>query len=53
MRHVMLDDRLLGVGVKEAAMEILGGMVEQDPAIRERNLQRAYELGKTFGDTST
>jgi NAD(P)H dehydrogenase (quinone) len=49
MRCIMLNDRLLGVGVKEAMLEILGGMVEQDPAIRERNLQRAYELGRTFG----
>jgi hypothetical protein len=44
----MLNDRLRGVGVKEAAMEILGGMVEQDPRIRERNLERAFELGRTF-----
>jgi NAD(P)H dehydrogenase (quinone) len=46
MRRVMLGDRLLGVGVKEAHMEILGGMVENDAAIRERNLGRAYQLGK-------
>jgi NAD(P)H dehydrogenase (quinone) len=46
MRRVMLGDRLLGVGVKEAHMEILGGMVENDAAIRERNLERAYQLGK-------
>jgi NAD(P)H dehydrogenase (quinone) len=46
MRRVMLDDRLLGVGVKEAYMEILGGMVENDDAIRARNLERAYQLGK-------
>jgi NAD(P)H dehydrogenase (quinone) len=46
MRRVMLSDRLLGVGVKEATMEILGGMVENDVAIRERNLERAYQLGK-------
>ena len=48
MRNIMLRDRLLGVGVKEARMEILGGMVEHDEVIRKRNLERAYELGKTF-----
>ena len=46
MRRVMLDDRLLGAGVKEAHMEILGSMVENDAAIRKRNLERAYQLGK-------
>ena len=53
MRCIMLSDRLLGVGVRDATMEILGGMVEQDPAVRERNLDRAYELGRTFGAIST
>jgi NAD(P)H dehydrogenase (quinone) len=53
MRRVMLNDRLLGVGVSEATMEILGGMVDQDSAVRERNLQRAYELGRTFGSETT
>jgi len=48
MRHIMVNDRLLGVGVKEARMEILGGMVGNDPAVRERNLERAYELGRSF-----
>jgi len=48
MRRILLNDRLLGVGVKEAAMEILGGMVGNDPAVRKRNLERAYQLGKAF-----
>jgi NAD(P)H dehydrogenase (quinone) len=48
MRRVMLDDRLLGVGVKQATMEILGGMMPLDDRYRERNLRRAYELGKSF-----
>lgn len=48
MRRVMLGDRLLGVGVKEARMEILGGMVENDPATRRQNLERAYQLGRGF-----
>lgn len=48
MRRVMVNDRLLGVGVQEARMEILGGMVENNGAIQKRNLERAYELGRTF-----
>jgi NAD(P)H dehydrogenase (quinone) len=48
MRRVMLNDRLLGVGVKRAHMEILGGMMPLDDKHREQNLRRAYELGKSF-----
>lgn len=48
MRHIMLNDRLLGVGVKNAYMEILGGMMPLDNTYRDRNLHRAYELGKAF-----
>ncbi|UCG51191.1 MAG: NAD(P)H-dependent oxidoreductase [Candidatus Latescibacterota bacterium] len=48
MRRVMLNDRLLGVGVKDAKMEILGGMVGGGAAVRAQNLARAYELGKEF-----
>ncbi len=48
MRRVMLQDRLLGVGVKKASLEILGGMVLNDPKNRQKNLDRAYRLGKTF-----
>jgi NAD(P)H dehydrogenase (quinone) len=48
MRRIMLNDRLLGVGVKEAHMEILGGMMPLDDTYREGNLLRAYELGKGF-----
>lgn len=48
MRRVMLNDRLLGVGVKLAHMEILSGMMPLDDKYREQNLQRAYELGKAF-----
>ena len=48
MRRVMLNDRLLGVGVKQAHMEILGGMTPPDDRRRERNLRTAYELGRTF-----
>ncbi|MBN2126014.1 MAG: NAD(P)H-dependent oxidoreductase [Deltaproteobacteria bacterium] len=48
MRRVMLHDRLLGVGVKEAKMEILGGMMPKDDTYRQENLERAYELGRRF-----
>ena len=48
MRRVMLQDRLLGVGVAEARMEILGGMVLDDESYRTANLERAYRLGRDF-----
>jgi hypothetical protein len=44
----MLNDRLRGVGISDVKMEILGGMVNHDPAQREKNLGQAYELGRTF-----
>jgi NAD(P)H dehydrogenase (quinone) len=46
MRRIMLNDRLLGVGVKEAKMEILGGMMPHDDTYKQANLERAYALGK-------
>jgi NAD(P)H dehydrogenase (quinone) len=48
MRRIMLNDRLLGIGVKQAHMEILGGMMPRDDTYRERNLRKAYELGREF-----
>ena len=48
MRRVMVQDRLLGVGVREARMEILGGMVMNDEIYRKQNLERAYRLGADF-----
>lgn len=48
MRRIMLEDRLLGIGVKRAQMEILGGMMPNDDSHRERNLRRAHELGREF-----
>jgi NAD(P)H dehydrogenase (quinone) len=48
MRRIMLYDRLLGVGVKTAQMEILGGMMPGDDTYRRENLSRAYELGRMF-----
>jgi NAD(P)H dehydrogenase (quinone) len=48
MQRVMIEDRLLGAGVKEARMEILDGMTGGGPKQREKNLKKAYELGKEF-----
>jgi len=48
MRHIMLDDRLLGVGVREAHLEILGGMMPGDTTWRDRNLERVQRLGSVF-----
>jgi NAD(P)H dehydrogenase (quinone) len=48
MKHIMLSDRLLGVGVKEARMEILGGMMPQDDTYRQQNLDKAYKLGRNL-----
>jgi len=48
MRCIMLKDRLLGAGVKEAKMEILGGMTKGNNSARKKNLVRAYQLGRTL-----
>ena len=48
MKRIMIDDRLLGVGVKEARMEILGGMMPKDDSYRQENLEKAYNLGRNF-----
>jgi hypothetical protein len=46
MHRIIIEDRLIGVGVQEARLEILGGMVLGDERIRDRNLEKAFELGK-------
>jgi len=48
MRRIMLYDRLIGVGVKEAEMEILGGMMPGDNSFRDENLKKAYDLGRSL-----
>jgi NAD(P)H dehydrogenase (quinone) len=48
MRRILLEDRLLGVGVRKAQLEILGGMMPLDDSHWERNLRRAYDLGRRF-----
>ena len=48
MRRIMLNDRLLGIGVQGAHMEILGGMMPGDDSNRTHNLAKAYELGRNL-----
>ena len=48
MRKIMLQDRLLGIGVREAQMVFLGGMMPGDDTHKESNLQKAYLLGKNL-----
>ena len=48
MRTITLTDRLLGVGVQEARLEILGGMMPGDDTYRQRNLDHACQLGREF-----
>ncbi len=47
MRHILLQDRLIGVGITDARLEILGGMMPGDDSNKAANLQRAYQLGKS------
>lgn len=48
MERIMLNDRLLGVGVKAARMVILGGMMPGDDTFRQENLRQAYHLGRNL-----
>ncbi len=48
MKRIMINDRLLGVGIKEARMEILGGMMPKDKTNYRENLERVYLLGKNM-----
>lgn len=48
MKVIMLNDRLLGVGVREARLEVLDGMLPGDDSMREPNLKKAYELAATL-----
>jgi NAD(P)H dehydrogenase (quinone) len=45
MRRIMIEDRLLGVGVKQAQLVILGGVLPNDNSHHEANLRMAYEAG--------
>ena len=49
MRRIYLNDRLRPeIGVAQADMVVLGGMGEGGERIKQRNLARAYQLGKRF-----
>lgn len=48
MKRIMLDDRLLGVGIEKAKMEILGGMLPGDDTCRMKNLEIAFRLGRSL-----
>ncbi len=48
MRRIAIHDRLLGVGVREAELVVLGGMMPGDDTYRQENLERAYALGRTL-----
>ena len=49
MRKIVIQDRLLGVGVQRAHLEILGGMMPGVLTFRDLNLNRAHRLGIEFG----
>ncbi|MEJ5376867.1 MAG: NAD(P)H-dependent oxidoreductase [bacterium] len=48
MKRIMLHDRLLGVGVKEAHMEILGGMMPGEDKYLHENLQKVHDLARSL-----
>jgi NAD(P)H dehydrogenase (quinone) len=48
MERVIVQDRLLGVGIPEARLEILGGLSGNPPEIRARHLLRAKEIAEMF-----
>ena len=49
MRRIYLHDRLRPeIGIARADMVVLGGMAEGGESVRQKNLARAYQLGKAF-----
>jgi len=48
MCRIMLYDRLIGVGVKEVEMEVLGGMMPGDDSFKDENLKKAYNFGRSL-----
>jgi len=46
--RVMVEDRLLGVGIPEARLELLGGLSGNLPEERARVLHRVLDLGRAF-----
>jgi len=47
-RRVMIEDRLLGVGIPEASLELLGGLSGNPSGIRRAHVAKAYQLGRGF-----
>lgn len=47
-RRIMIEDRLLGVGIPEARLELLGGLSGNPPEVREHLIGRARVLGQGF-----
>jgi NAD(P)H dehydrogenase (quinone) len=48
MRRIVVEDRLVGVGVTRVRLEILGGMMPGDDSHRAGHLERVRELGRRF-----
>lgn len=46
MRKVMINDRLLGLGIEEARMYILGGTASGERTVLDDNLNTAFCLGR-------
>lgn len=46
--RVMVEDRLLGVGIPDARLELLGGLSGNEPEVRARLLGTASALGLAF-----
>lgn len=46
--RVMIEDRLLGVGIPEARLELLGGLSGNPIEVRQQQLERAKALGRAF-----
>jgi len=46
--RVMVEDRLLGVGIPEARLALLGGLSGNSPEVRQRLLLQARTLGEEF-----
>jgi len=47
-RRVMVEDRLLGVGIPEARLELLGGLSGNAPEVRARHQAKVRQMGRSF-----
>jgi NAD(P)H dehydrogenase (quinone) len=46
--RIMVVDRLLGVGIPDARLELLGGLSGNPPEVREQLIIKARDLGERF-----